>query len=299
MTLVSRRSFVKTAAACAAMWRAGDALANPLGLPIGLQLYSVRDRLPKDYEGTLHQLAAIGYQEVEAAGFFGHSPADVKKAMDQAGLRCVSAHYGMPELKTKLDDILHFGQGLGLKYVVCSVPMSPHPQQAHGKNWEDSIKAMTQADWKWNAEQLNQIGEKTRAAGIQTGYHNHFLEFYKHDGFMGYDILLQATDPKLVTMEMDCGWVVVGGQRPEDYFRRYPDRFSMLHAKQFKLQGWKPGTEPVATEMGSGSIDYKSIFAAAKHTSVRHIFIEQEGYPDMPEMQALKADADFLKAFPA
>ncbi len=299
MTAVSRRSFVKTAAACAAMLRAGSALANPLGLPIGLQLYSVRDRLPKDYLGTLRQLAAIGYQEVEGAGFFGRSAADVKQAMDQAGLRCVSAHYSMAQLKQQLDETIQFGHDLGLQYIVCSSPSSPHPDQARGKNWEESIKSMSQSDWKWNADQLNQIGEKMKAAGIQCGYHNHYLEFYKHDGFMGYDVLLHSTDPKLVTMEMDCGWVVIGGQRPEDYLRRYPNRFSMLHAKQFKLQSWKPGTEPISTEMGTGSIDYKSIFTAAKHASIRHIFIEQEQYPDMPEMEALKADADWMKAFPA
>ncbi len=99
-------------------------MADPLGLPLGLQLYSVRDLLPKDYEGTLRQLAAIGYREVEAAGFFDHSPSQVKQAMDHAGLRCVSAHYSMEDLQPKLDEIIQFGKDLGLKYIVCASPVA-------------------------------------------------------------------------------------------------------------------------------------------------------------------------------
>jgi sugar phosphate isomerase/epimerase len=97
-------------------------------------------------------------------------------------------------------------------------------------------------------------------------------------------------------MEMDCGWVVIGGKRPEDYLRRYPHRFSMLHIKEFKLAGWKPGMEPVSTEMGRGSIDYGSIFAAAKKAPIRHIFVEQEQFPDMPPMEALKTDVEWLRS---
>ncbi len=300
MALISRRNFVKSAAACAAMLQASELFASPLGLPAGLQLYSVRDVLPNDYEGTLRKLASIGYRQVEAAGFFGHSAADVKQAMARAGLDCVSAHYSMGQLQKQAEEIIQFGNGVGLRYIVCSSPMQPNPAKAKGKNWVQSIESMSREDWKWNADQLNQIGKKTKAAGIQMGYHNHFLEFHQHDGFMGYDILLHETDPHLVTMEMDCGWVVVGGQRPEHYFERYPTRYSMLHLKEFKLEGWKPGTEPVPTEMGRGSIDYTKIFAAAKkyNVPIRHIFIEQEGYPDMPEMQALKVDADWIESFP-
>lgn len=297
--MISRRAFVKGAAAGAAMLRAGSAFANPLGLPIGLQLYSVRDSLPKDYEGTLRQLASIGYQEVEAAGFYGRSATDVKQAMSQAGLHCVSAHYSLPDLKPKVDEVIQYGQQLGLEYIICSSPMLQNPQQAKGKSWVQGVESMTLDDWKWNADQFNQIGKKVHAAGMKFGYHNHFFEFHEHDGIIPYNELLRLTDPQYVTMEMDCGWVVVGGKRPEDYLTRFPNRFSMLHIKQFNLKGWKPGTEPVSAEMGHGTIDYKSIFAAAKHAHIRHMFIEQEQYPDMPEMQALKVDADWMKAFPS
>ena len=117
-------------AACAAVWSGIPRLmADPLGLPLGLQLYSVRDLLPKDYEGTLRQLGAMGYREVEAAGFFDHSPSQVKQAMNRAGLRCVSAHYPMKDLQPKLDEIIQFGKDLGLKYIVCSSPMLKDPSR--------------------------------------------------------------------------------------------------------------------------------------------------------------------------
>src|ERR1700734_2905970 len=120
MHRLSRRSFLKTAsasAACAALWsRAPRLLANPLGLPIGLQLYSVRDLLPKDYAGTLKQVGALGYKEVEAAGFFNLPVEQVKAAMKAAGLRCVSSHYPLALLKQYLDDILPFCKSLGVGY---------------------------------------------------------------------------------------------------------------------------------------------------------------------------------------
>ena len=298
MTGISRRDFARGAAACAALLGAGELWANPLGLPLALQLYSVRDFLPKDFDGTLEQLGAMGYRECEAAGFYNRAPAEVKQAMAKAGLRCVSAHYPMQQLQQSLDDILKFASELGLSYMICSSPMLPGANAAV-KNWVAALESMDQDGWKWNIEQLNRIGERTRREGIQFGYHNHYIEFHEHDGFLPYDLLLKETDPKLVTLEMDCGWVVIGGHKPEDYLSRYPDRYSMLHLKEFKLDGWKPGDPIVSTEMGRGSIDYASIFKAARKAPIKHIFVEQEQFPDMPAMDALKADADWLKKFPA
>jgi sugar phosphate isomerase/epimerase len=295
MTVVSRRNFVKGAAACAALLETRGLWANPLGLPLGLQLYSVRDFLPKDYEGTLRQLGAMGYQECEAAGFYNHTAAEVKQAMAQAGLHCVSSHHPMQQLQA-LDDIVKFGQDLGLEYIICSSPMVRDPAKVKGQRWVSGLESMSLDDWKWTADQLNKIGERVRAAGMKFGYHNHFVEFHEHDGFLPYEVLLQQTDPKLVAMEMDCGWVVIGGHKPEEYLTRYPERYVMLHIKEFNLEGWKPGEAPVSTELGRGSIDYISVFRAAKKASIRHIFVEQEQFPDMPGMEAMKTDADWLKS---
>jgi sugar phosphate isomerase/epimerase len=298
---ISRRTFLKTASASTALAAAGvDAswlMANPLGLPLGLQLYSVRDLLPKDYEGTLKQLSAIGYREVEAAGFFGRNAGDVKQLMTQAGLRCVSAHYSYPDLAPHLDEVIQFGKTLGLKYIICSSPGVPDGSAAKGADGKVNRDAMTLADWRWNAEQFNRIGERVNSAEIRFGYHNHTGEFRTQDGIVLYDEVLRLTDPAKVTMELDCGWMIVGGKNPVDYLERYPTRFSLLHLKDFKMSG-KSGSDkepPPSAELGQGSIDYRPIFAAAKKAAIKHAFIEQEQY-DMPPMEALKIDAEYFQA---
>jgi sugar phosphate isomerase/epimerase len=299
---LSRRSFLKTAsatAACAALWSQAPQLwANPLGLPIGLQLYSVRDLLPKDYEGTLRQLGALGYREVEAAGFFGRSPSEVKQAMDHAGLNCVSAHYPLKDLLPKLEETIQFGKDLELKYIVCASPWLKDPSSVKDPGSRAAREKMTLDDWRWNAEQFNRIGERVNAAGIHFAYHNHTAEFRSENGVVFYDELMRATDPAKVRFEMDCGWVVVGGKNPVDYLTRYPTRIFMLHVKEFnmKMNGWTPGPEPPpSTEMGRGSIDYRPIFEAAKKARIEHAFVEQEEF-DMPPMEALKIDADYMRA---
>jgi sugar phosphate isomerase/epimerase len=299
MRRISRRTFLKTvsaSAACAAVWSSAPRLmADPLGLPLGLQLYSVRDLLPKDYEGTLRQLGAMGYREVEAAGFFDHNPSQVKQAMDHAGLRCVSAHYPMAQLQPKVEEIIQFGKDLGLKYIVCASPMLKDPSRMKDAGSRAAREAMALDDWRWNAEQFNRIGERVNAAGIRFAYHNHMTEFRTENGTLYYDELLRLTDPTKVTMELDCGWMVLGGKKPADYLTRYASRFSMLHVKDFKLGG-APGSEPPpSTELGRGNIDYRPIFEAAKKANIEHAFVEQEEF-DMPLMEALKIDADYMHA---
>jgi sugar phosphate isomerase/epimerase len=298
---ISRRRFLQAVSAAvsfaAACTDAPWLMANPLGLPLGLQLYSVRDLLPKDYEGTLRELCALGYREVEAAGFFGRNASDVKHAMEQAGLHCVSAHYSYTDLAPHLDETIQFGKALGLEYIICASPGLPDGSPAKSSNARVTRAAMTVADWRWNAEQFNRIGERVNAAGIKFGYHNHTAEFRTVNGVVIYDELLRLTDPAKVTMEMDCGWVIVGGKNPVDYLRRYPTRFSMLHVKDFKLSG-APGSDtepPPSAELGRGNIDYRPIFAVAKKANIKHTFIEQEQY-DMPAMEALKIDAEYMKA---
>lgn len=284
-------------AACAALWNSVPQLiANALGLPLGLQLYSVRDILPKDYDGTLHQVAALGYREVEAAGFFGHSPAEVKQAMDRAGLHCVSAHYPLTQLLPKVDETIQFGKDLGLSYIVCSSPMLKDPSRVKDAGSRAARESMTLDDWHWNADQFNRIGEKVNAAGMRFAYHNHTPEFRSENGVVFYDELLRSTDPTKVSMELDCGWAVVAGQKPADLLSRYPTRFSMLHVKDFKMSPTTtPSDPPPSTEMGRGTIDYHPIFEAAKKAHIEHAFVEQEQF-DIPPMEALKIDADYMRA---
>lgn len=278
---MTRRSFMYSSSAAAALLSTGLGRAAFLGLPIGLQLYSVRTLLPTDYAGTLKQLGAIGYQEVEAAGFFNLPVEQVKAAMKGAGLRCVSAHYPLGLLKAHLEEILTFCKSLGVGYVVCSSPM--HQNAGGGK------APLSLDDWRWNADQFNQIATQVAGAGMHFAYHNHVAEFGAIGGVLPYDELLKHTDPAKVSFELDCGWVTVAGQDPVHYLQQHPERIVMLHVKDFKDK-----KEP-SVELGTGSIDYTPIFAAAvagKH--IRHCFVEQEEFQG-PIMEALAVDARYMK----
>lgn len=301
MFRVSRRTFLKSVSASGvglALWsRIPELMADPLGLPLGIQLYSVRDLLPKDYDGTLRQLSAIGYREVEAAGFFGRSPSEVKQAMDRAGLHCVSAHYSLKDLLPKVDETIQYGKDLGLEYIVCASPWFKDPASVKDAGSHAARERMTLDDWRWNADQFNRIGERAHAAGIRFAYHNHTPEFRSANGVVFYDELLHETDPAKVTMELDCGWCIVAGKNPAEYLSKYPFRFSMLHVKDFKItSGVTPANAPPSTELGRGTINYHPIFLAAKKADIKHVFVEQEEF-DMPAMEALKIDADYMRSF--
>ena len=297
---LSRRDFVKAGSASliygAVLTQNSGLRAQTLKVPLGLQLYSVREILPKDYDGTLKQIGALGYREVEAAGYLNHGAVEVKQAMSNAGLHLVSAHYSSDDLHQKLDEILAFNNAVGVSNIICSFPGFKDPSRVKNLPPKQRASAFTLEDWRWNAEQFNAIGEKVSAAGLKFGYHNHTMEFHKTDGVVPYDELMQLTDPAKVTMEMDCGWVVVGGGNPVEYLRKYPTRITMLHVKDFKGISAASSIENVPTivELGQGSIDYRPVLQqAAKSGAVKHCFVEQEGY-NVPAMEGLKIDADYM-----
>lgn len=295
MPSISRRSFLATAAITAATsaFSSRQVFAAQAAPTIGVQLYSARVALAKDFPGTLKRIAAVGYHEVEAAGFFDHSASDVKRMMADANLRCVSAHYGLAALLKTTDATIEYAKTLGLDYVICSSPWAANP--AHLENfpggaWKGILHAMTLDDWKWNAGQFNKIGHKMRQAGLRFGYHNHTMEFRNLNGSTGYEILLKDTDPHYVTLELDCGWAAAAGHDPAQLMRSYPTRFSMLHLKDLKPA--PAGTEPDqrhSTIIGEGVVDFRSIFAAAKAIGIKHYFVEQEEF-DGPVFPALQLD---------
>jgi sugar phosphate isomerase/epimerase len=296
----TRRSFLQSATATvvysSAVFRSRQLMASPFGLPIGLQLYSVREMLAKDYAGTLQQIAALGYQEVEAAGYFDHTSQQVKETMSSAGLKCVSAHYPYTSLSNDFDKIVAFNKELGVNYIICAFPGIKDPSRLKDTSYPTMIRSFTLDDYRWNADQFNKFGEKVKAAGMKFGYHNHTMEFGKQDGVVPLDEMIRLTDPSLVTFELDCGWVIVGGANPADYLRRYPTRISMLHVKDFKHTD-KPASvmePPPAAQLGQGTLDYHPVFEAAKKANIKHYFVEQEGY-DIPPLEALKIDADYMK----
>jgi len=288
----TRRDFLKTSSAVLlgtlSQTRSLSAKTQTLHVPLGLQLYSVRQQLPNAYDDTLKQIGALGYREVESAGYFNHTAAEVNQAMTAANLYLVSAHHPSDDLHKKLDEIIAFDKEVGVTFLICASPGFKDPSTP--KN-PDRNHAYTLDDWRWNADQFNQIAEKVAAAGMRFGYHNHTMEFHEIDGVIPYNELLRLTDPAKVTFELDCGWVTVGGGNPIDYLKNYPTRISMLHVKDFKPDT----TPPVPAELGTGHIDYAPILAqAAKSGNIKHCFVEQEGF-NMPPMQSLKVDADYMR----
>jgi sugar phosphate isomerase/epimerase len=279
---MTRREFVRLGAGAAAVAGTGAIrlAAKPLSLPIGLQLYSVHELLPKDFDGTLAQVRAAGYTEVEAAGYYDKTAADWRRAMDKAGLRCVGALHPLDALNTRLDELIEYGHVLGLGYILCSSPARRnHEMQG----------ALMLDDWHWVAGEYNRIGEKVKAAGMTFAIHNGTPEFGSEGGVVFYDELLRLTDPKLVYFELDCGWMIAGGRNPVEYLSKTPERFPLLHIKDM-VKGTTG--EMHSSIMGRGVMDYKPILRAA--TGMKHYFVEQEVF-DLDVMESLRLDAAYMK----
>ncbi len=182
MVKQSRRDFVKAGSASliygSALLQSSKSYAKTLHVPLGLQLYSVRSFCPRITTARSKQIGSIGFREVESAGYYNHSAAQVKQAMSNAGLHLVSAHYSSDDLHQQLDEILAFNKDLGVHYIICSFPGFKDPSRVKNLSSKDRTNAFTLEDWRWNAEQFNDIGAKVSAAGLQFGYHNHTMEFH-------------------------------------------------------------------------------------------------------------------------
>jgi sugar phosphate isomerase/epimerase len=310
MKQFARRQFLVTGSAASAGLALAYSMpkllqAEPTGRAIGIQLYTVAADMTADARGTLTALAKIGYKEVESAGFAKLSGKDFRKALDDAGLHCPSAHLGFSAADP--GPLFEDAHAIGAHYAVSSVliAMPPTPDGAPAKR-EDFAKALanlTLDDFKRTADLANSIGAKAKAAGLQYAYHNHNFEFKDQgDGKTGYDLLLNQTDPELVKFELDCGWMVTAGRNPIDYFSKYPNRYRMIHVKDF-VAGAKPSTSltgpdrPQGTELGRGHIDYAPIFPAASAAGVEYFFSEQEPpIEGMTAIEAAKVNYDYMRA---
>src|ERR1700692_78568 len=198
--MISRRGFVGAMVAIGTTSFADRfALANPLGLPIGIQLYSVRQQMAEDLEGTLAAVSKAGYTEVEAAALPKRSAVEIRAALDRAGLRCVSAHHPFADLHARFDEILAYDKQLGVHFIVCASPGRRNPAPAG----TGGHVPFTLDDWHYNAEQFNAMGERTAREGVRFGYHNHVPEFADTDGKLPYTELMRLTDPKKVVFKRD------------------------------------------------------------------------------------------------
>jgi len=273
---MKRRTFIETSVAAAIIAARPSWAAETTHeiKRVGLQLYTVRSEMPKDFEGTIAKVAETGYKEVEFAGYFNHSPKDVRAIVDKNGLTAPSTHIGYDLIENKLPETLEAAQVIGCKYIVCP--------------WIDE-KQRTADGWKRAAELFNKAGEACEKAGIQFCYHNHSFEFSPVEGLGGklaYDYLLAETNPKFVKMEMDLCWISVAGKDPVSYFDKHPGRFPLVHVKDYvndpnATSSYAGATGSVVfkgrlADVGKGTIDFKRIFAQSEKGGIKHYFVEND-----------------------
>jgi sugar phosphate isomerase/epimerase len=263
--------------------RAAAGIPAGLGNRIGVQLYSVRDRMEKDFTGTLESVAKIGFKEVEFAGYFNNSPDQVRALLDRLGLRAPSSHIPLDDISKDIPGQVKAAKTIGLEYI--TVPALFQPLM--GK--------VTPDFWPKTAAEFNRVGKALKAEGIGFAYHNHSFEFDKlPDGRTGYEVLLSETDPAYVNFELDLLWATVAGQDPVAMFQKNPGRFPMWHVKDVK--GIDAARAAIASTEGStiqklqkvggslaavgtGDIDFKRIFAAANVSGMKHFFVENDAAP--------------------
>jgi sugar phosphate isomerase/epimerase len=256
---------------------------------LGLQLYTVRDEMAKDFDGTLEKVAALGYKEVEFAGYFKKSPQEVKAALATHGLTSPSTHVGYDVLGDKFPEVIEASRVIGHKFIV--------------NPWiEEPIRNQPGA-WTRAAETFNHAGEMAKKADIQFAYHNHHFEFVPVDGKKPLELILETCDPALVKIELDLCWAAAAGQDPVAWFEKYPGRFPMVHVKGLKripadAAKWTTAPPiqqllPDVTDVGPGPIDWARIFSHAKQAGIEHYFVEHD-QPASP-FDSLAASAKYLE----
>lgn len=258
-----RRRFLQTSLAAAGSLTLRGLSAAPLGLPIGTQTYPIRDALGKDFEGTLRDIAGMGYQSIEMCSPQGYAKsgygpladmkaADLRTKIRAAGLSCESSHYNFRELKENLDERIAFAKELGIRQVVLA---------------SFGLRNASIQDWARAAGELNKIATQLQRSGLSCAFHNHDIEFEKTDGVVIYDTLMRELDPKLVKMQFQVA-VLRLGVDPVALFDKYPGRFVSMH-----LQDYAPG-EKRTVAVGKGAVDWKQLFSIAKNAGVKNYFVE-------------------------
>jgi len=283
MSAISRREFFKKASTGTVVAgfisaNARRLLANPLGMPIGCQTWPVREMIAKDFPGTIKVLAEAGFQAIELcspvgyadSGFAGvgkYSGAELRSILSDAGVSCISSHFGIEELRKNQDDRIAWAKDVGLtQMIVPSLEGPRHP---------------TMDDVKRAADEYNRMGEKAAAAGIQQGLHNEDFELTQVDGQRTYDLLFKLLDAKLIKFQFQVSTIAQGYDAAE-YFTKYPGRFISMH-----VQGWSAKTRKI-TPVGQGTLDWKKIFAAAKTGGIKNYFVEMK-------LDFMKASVPYLR----
>lgn len=275
--MYTRRSFLKQTSALtlgSVILSSFDLQGKKPGNP-GIQLYTVRKEMLEDAAGTLKKLAAMGIKQIESAGsekgsYYGLKPGEMRKICADLGMTLRSGHI---HLDDKWQQTMEDGVTAGQEYLICSSMPS---------------RGQTVDNYKKVSEQFNKAGEDCKKLNIKFGYHNHDYEFEEENGKTLYDVLIEQTDPKLVCLEMDLGWVVASGKDPFDYFNKYPGRFPLWHLKDMDL------AKKHSTEFGKGGLNIKKLLDNRELSGLKYYFIEQEEYTNTP-MESMKYNMDYLK----
>lgn len=257
-TAFDRRHFMKLSSAIvgASLLPSSLAYAADTPSPVGLQLYTLRDMMAVSVSATLKLVSAVGYKEVETAGYFEYSPKEFRKMLDGEGLRAPSAHIRLDLFDNSLNEVIDTAKEIGHDYVV--IPYLTVEQRG------TSIDV-----YKKLAEKCNLWGEACKKSGLQLAYHNHEFEFEMRDGLLPYDLLLQDVDADLMAMEMDLYWMAKAKQDPLAYFKRHPGRFKLWHVKDMDKEG-------EFANVGTGVIDFAGIFAHSKLAGLEHKIVERD-----------------------
>jgi sugar phosphate isomerase/epimerase len=255
---LDRRRFMKLSSTILGASLLPGSLAFAADKPsaVGLQLYTLRDMMAVSVPATLKLVSAVGYKEVETAGYFEYSPREFRKMLDGEGLTSPSAHIRLDLFDKSLNQVIDTAKEVGHEYVV--IPYLTVEQRGSGINV-----------YKKLAENCNVYGEACKKVGLKLAYHNHDFEFEIRDGQLPYDVLLQDVDADLMAMEMDLYWMAKAKQDPLAYFKRHPGRFKLWHVKDMDKQG-------AFADVGTGIIDFPAIFAHAKQAGVEHKVVERD-----------------------
>ncbi|MBS7563256.1 sugar phosphate isomerase/epimerase [Mucilaginibacter sp. Bleaf8] len=280
--MTTRRKFLVQAGMLSATAVLAPKLLSAKGTKgVGLQLFTLREQLPKDVKSVIAKVAGAGYREVETFGyskdhgFWGLKPKEFKALLGSNGLTTPSGHYAFDSILAgnNWDEVkLHIevANTVGQRYYTI-----PYINDRFRKSADDLKKV---------SENVNKVAELCKQAGLKTAYHNHNFEFMPVDGVTLYDVLLKEADPKLVQFELDLYWVVRAGKDPVALFNEHPGRFAMVHVKDMDKEN-----HDLNTEVGNGSIDYQTIVAKAKQAGVQHFIMEQENFKIDPYTSITKS----------
>ncbi|MFD2938667.1 sugar phosphate isomerase/epimerase family protein [Flavobacterium notoginsengisoli] len=285
--MITRRNFIVTTGLATTAVLARPSLAFSMKKKeIGIQLYTLREELPKDVKATLEKVAKSGYTTVETYGFsikdqfWGLTPKELKKILDDNNLKAVSGHYNLGSFlydgnTTELTASIEAAKVLKSEFL--TIP------------WVDEPFRRNIEDYKKIAARVNEAAVMCKKVGLKLAYHNHDFEFQKHDGITGYEILLNETDKDLVYFELDLYWVIHSGNDPLKLFKENPGRFKLWHVKDKDEKN-----NDLNTEIGSGTIDFKPLFAAEKQAGLIHFFVEQENNFAENSFESIKQSSDFI-----